>query len=120
MSPAWVFLLVATGEEVAVPHTSIYRILHRGAPEFSAYAAGALDLNDFLGLPEDPSYPGVVVLLASGQIWMVGNAVMQGAGDEVSYLSLRPELFAHARPWCRGVLVGKGRWAFVVEEAAVA
>lgn len=120
MGPAWVFLLVGTGEEVAVPHTSIYRILHRGAPEFSAHAAEALDLNKFLGLPGDPNYPGVVVMLASGQIWLAGNAVMQGAGDQVSYLALRPELFVDARPWCRGVLVGKKRWAFVIEEAAVA
>jgi hypothetical protein len=120
MGPAWVFLLVGTGEEVAVPHTAIHRILHRGAPEFSAHAAEALDLNQFLGLPGDPSYPGVVVLLASGKTWLAGNAAIQRAGELVSYLALRPELFVDARPWCRGVLVGKDRWAFVVEEEAVA
>jgi hypothetical protein len=120
MGPAWVFLLVGAGEEVAVPHTSVYRILHRGAPEFSAHAAGALDLNVFLGLSGDPCFPGVVVLLTSGQAWLAGNAAIQRPGEKVSYLALRPELFAATRPWCRGVLTGKGRWAFVVEESAVA
>jgi hypothetical protein len=115
-----VFLLVGAGEEVAVPQTAVHRILHRGAPEFSTHAAEALDLNDFLGVCGDPSFPGVVVLLASGQIWLAGNAAIQRPGETVSYLALRPELFAGARPWCRGVLTGHGHWAFVVEESAVA
>jgi hypothetical protein len=120
MGPAWIFFLVGAGEEVAVPHSSVHRILHRGDPDFCAQAAEALDLNDFLGLSGDPSYPGVVVLLASGQSWLAGDAAIQRPGEKVSYLALRPELFASARPWCRGVLTGKGHWAFVVEESAVA
>ena len=120
MGPAWLFLFVGSSVEIAIPHASVYRILHRGAPEFAAHRAEALDLTGFLDVAGDPSVPEVVVLLTSGKVWLAGDAALQRPGEEVSYLALRPELFAGDRPWCRGVLVGKGRWAFVVEESAVA
>lgn len=120
MGPAWLFLLVGSGVEIAVPPISVYRILHRGVPEFAAHLEEALDLTGFLGVAGDSSSPGVVVLLTSGKVWFAGDAALQRPGEEVSYLALRPELFAGSGPWCRGVLVGKERWAFVVEESAVA
>lgn len=120
MGPAWLFLLVANGVEIAVPNSAVYRLLHRDDPDFQSHLEGSLDLAAFLGTDKDSNLPGVVVLLASGQVWLVGDARMQGPQERVSYLTLRPELFADSRPWCRGVLVGEDRWAFVVEESAVA
>lgn len=120
MGPAWLFLLVANGVEIAVPYTAVYRLLHRNDPDFRRHAEGAIDLAAFLGTGKDASLPGVVALLASGQVWLVGDVLMQGPLESVSYLTLRPELFAVSKPWCRGVLVGEDRWAFVVEESAVA
>lgn len=120
MGPAWVIILVGSNVELAIPHTSVHRILHRGVPEFAAHLPGALDLAGFLGVPGNATSPGVIVLLASGKVWLAGDAAFQRPGEKVAYLALRPELFADSAPWSRGILVGKERWTFVVEESAVA
>jgi len=113
MGPAWLFLLVANGVELALPNAAVYRLLHREDPEFQRHLAEALDLAAFLGADEDSSLPGVVrswrpVRLGS---WGCTNA---GTSERVSYLTLRPELFAASRPWCRGswwvVTVGPSWW----------
>lgn len=120
MGPAWLFLFMASGVEAAVPHTSVHRLLHREDPEFPIHLAGAVDLSSFLNVEKDPALPGVLVVLASGLVLLVGDVLMQRPMEKVSYLALRPELFENPEPWCRGVLVGENRWAFVLEENAVA
>jgi len=120
MGPAWLYLLVADGVEAAVPYASVYRLLHCEDPDFQINLSGAVDLASCLGTEKDPSLPGVVVVLASGSVLLVGDVLMQKPSEKVSYMALRPELFAVPEPWCRGVLAGEGRWAFVLEESAIA
>lgn len=120
MKTVWVFLDLGDGLQVAVPHTSLHRLLHRDDPDFDLYARQAVDLARLLGQILDPALPGVIAVLAGGTALLVGDATLQRPGDRLAYLSLDPELLAQSPPWCRGVLRGDGRWAFVLEEGAVA
>jgi hypothetical protein len=119
MLGGWLFLKVSAGVELALPPTAIHKLLHRGAPEFSERLPEALDLGSHLGCGSDPSLPGVLVVLGSGVTWLVGDVALQGLGERLSYLPLAPDLFAVPPPWCRGVLSGAGRWAFVVAHDAM-
>jgi len=52
----------------------------------------------------------------SGCVWFAGDVDLGRPGEKLRYLSVPPELFGGA-PWCRGVLAGPARWAFIVEES---
>lgn len=116
----WLFLSVAEGVEVALPSTSVYRVVDRGHPDFEGFRTEAVDLASFLAVEPDRSLPQVIVVLQTGAAWLVGDASLQGERESLSYLSLRPEYLKIAPPWCRGVLRDLRHWAYVVEEGAIA
>ena len=118
MPGGWLFLRVSGSFEVAVSQDAIYRLLPRSSEEYHAYAPSALALHRRFGLPADASLPGVLVVLNSGSCWHAGDA---SYADDASmaYLSVRPDLFGGEAPWCRGLLYGKGRAVYVVEEGGM-
>ena len=116
----WLFLSVGQGVELAISSSSVHRVLHGGSPEFGAYAAEAVNLAEYLGVESDPGLPSVIVVLQSGAAWLAGDASLQRESEAVRYLSLRAGLLRRSPPWCRGIIEGGTRWAYVVEEAAIA
>ncbi len=118
--PGWLFLSVSEGVELALPSTSVHRVVDRASQEFGGYRAEAVDLAAFLGVRSDPSLPMVIVVLQSGAAWLAGDAALQQEREALTYLSVRPEYLRSAPAWCRGVLRDSRHWAYVVEEAAIA
>ncbi len=119
MAAAWLFLSVGPGLEVALSQGAVHRLVHRDDPEFEALLPESLDLAAALGSAPDPSLPGILVRLASGATWLAGDAALQRSAEALRYIALSPDLFAQQPPWCRGILEGEGRWAYVVDEEAL-
>lgn len=111
----WVFFRVNPRVELAVPQERVFRILHQADPEYPVYAAAALAPHERLGLPADPSRNGILALFASGACWAVEDASFGDARQKLTYLAVPQDLFGEARPWCRGVLRGEHRWAWVTD-----
>ncbi len=119
MAAAWLFLSVGPGLEVALPQGAVHRLVHRDDPEFKSLLPESLDLAAALGSAPDPTLPGILVRLASGAIWRAGDATLHRSDEALRYIALSPDLFALQPPWCRGILEGGGRWAYVVDEEAL-
>src|SRR5512140_3360666 len=90
-NPGWLFLPVGAGVELALASASVHRVLHSGSPDFAGYSHEAVDLAAFLGLPQDPALPQVVVVLNTGAAWRVGDAALQREGETLRFLALSPE-----------------------------
>ena len=116
MPDGWVFLRVNELFEVAVPQSLIYRVLHRRNADYPAFAHSAQALHRRLGLEPDPTQPGVLVVLRSGACWYAGDASYGGDAPTLAYCAVPPDLFGGSTPWCRGILHGPGRQAYVVSE----
>jgi|WetSurMetagenome_2_1015567.scaffolds.fasta_scaffold28940_2 hypothetical protein len=116
----WLFLSVSEGVELALPSTSVHRVVDRGNPDFEGFKVEAVDMAAFLGAEPDPSLPQVIVVLRSGAAWLVGDASLQNERESLAYLRLRPDYLRITPPWCRGVLRDARHWAYVVEEGAIA
>ena len=119
MEPRWVLVQVTRQIEAAVELSKVHKILHRRSPDYAAYAPQALALDRLLGEPADRALPGVIVVLASGSTWYVGDADLAPPSEGLSFHPLAPELLSESPPWCRGVLSGGGHWAYVVDPAAL-
>jgi hypothetical protein len=111
----WVFLRVSGSFEVAVPQDKVYKILHRSSEEYHGYAPSALALHRRFGLEADTSLPGVLVVLNSGTCWHAGDA-SHGDDGALAYLTVSPDLFGGAGPWCRGILWGPKRAVYILDE----
>lgn len=116
MPDRWVFLRLSAAAEVAIPQSKIHRVLHRRNEDYHAFAPSALALHRQLGFESDPSQPGVLVVLSSGACWYVGDASYGSDAAGLAYCSVPPDLFAGGPAWCRGVLHGPGRLAYVISE----
>lgn len=119
MAARWVFLKVNGDVEVAVPQSDIHRILHRGDGDYHLFAPSAVALHRLLGQPGDSALPGLVVVLKDGASWYAGDADLMGAHEAVTYLAVPGDLLKAARPWCRGILWGDQRRAYVLDAASL-
>jgi len=113
----WLHLAVTSGWDVVVPLASASRLLHRGDPDFALWADEAVSLADRLGVEADPTLPGVVVLAADGERWLVGDARVDPSFPG-TFHPVPAWLFERQPAWCRGVLVREGGWSFVADPAA--
>ena len=115
MEQRWLLMRVSRGLEAAVELSSVHRVLDRRSPDYAAHAAQALALDRFLGEPPGRSLPGVIVVLASGSTLYAGDADLGPTSRSLSFHPVPPDLFAESPPWCRGVLLGEGHWAYVLD-----
>jgi len=114
----WLHLAMTTGWDVVVPLATVSRVLHREDPEYALWAEEAISLSERLGVEGDETLPGVVLLTAAGDRWLVGDAFV-GQGSAGLYRPVPPWLFEQQPPWCRGVLVREGGWSFVADPEAL-
>lgn len=115
MGEGWVLLQVAREVEVAVRQDCVYRILDRDSPDYARYAPVARALHDALSLSPDLSQPGVITLMMDGSCWYSGDATLASTQMALTFIPLPGDLFCTSPPWCRGVLVGEGKQAFVTD-----
>jgi hypothetical protein len=124
MPEGWLLLQIGRNLEIAIEPAWVYRLLHRQAREYAEYAPIARALDRAFSQALDRSQPGIIVVLADGACWYVGDAILVDSRNGLSYLSVSPDLFGNRTPWCRGVLYGEGHWAYVADkeglEAAIA
>lgn len=115
MGEGWVLLKVTRDIEVAVRQECVYRILDRHSPDYARHAPVARALHAALCLSPDRSQPGVITMMKDGSCWYSGDATFASPHAPLTFIPLPGDLFCTSPPWCRGVLVGQGRQAFVTD-----
>ncbi len=119
MVEGWVFLKVNGDVQVAVPISSVHRVLHRSDEDYSAHASTASDLSRELGVAHDASLPGVLVLLSNGRCWYAGDVLLGESVHPLRYESVSPDLLKASPGWCRGILWGRRGHFFVAAPDAL-
>ena len=114
MKTRWIIIVLSREVRLAVAVEEVLRVLHRADPEFELFEPEGRSLSDVLEVPADPALPGVILLTAKGDCWLVGDATLDGPGPDAVFLTLPPYLLRNSPPWCKGILWGgEDRYAYV-------